>query len=202
MREMFGERVAELRKREEMTQAELAESMSLRLGKEVSALTVTRIESGSRPTSVEELVALGEVLRVLPEKLLPSGALAVTFRSVAEKLEISYRRQRSLAAELESLTAEAEFMKSAFDALTVLREYQVGGSAAGVRQALEELFILDVMPDRPFDVSASEILSDIQAGLTPEMHKAISERSDSHDLDGFVAAVGSVIEEFADDPAS
>ena len=64
-----------------MTQAELAEEMSVRLGREFRPLTVTRLEGGKRPITVEELLAAAEALHVPAADLLsPSDLRAGAIR--------------------------------------------------------------------------------------------------------------------------
>jgi transcriptional regulator with XRE-family HTH domain len=72
-----GERVALVRNEMKMTQAELAREMTVRLGREVKPLTVTRLEGGKRPISVDELIAVGEALRIDPADLLQDKGFAV-----------------------------------------------------------------------------------------------------------------------------
>ena len=64
-----------------MTQAELAEEMSVRLGREFRPLTVPRLEGGKRPITVEELLAAAEALHVPAADLLsPSDLRAGAIR--------------------------------------------------------------------------------------------------------------------------
>ena len=68
---LFGERVASLRTAAELSQAELASRLSEVLGKKMDPTTVTRMEKGTRPTSVVELYALGEIFGVSASDLMP-----------------------------------------------------------------------------------------------------------------------------------
>jgi transcriptional regulator with XRE-family HTH domain len=75
--QQVGARIAEVRSAMKITQADLASEMSVRLGREIRPLTVTRLEGGKRPIGVDELVAAAEVLRIKPADLLIDGSLNV-----------------------------------------------------------------------------------------------------------------------------
>lgn len=75
--QQVGHRIAEVRGEMEMTQAELAAEMSVRLGREFRPLTVTRLEGGKRPIGVDELVAAAEALHIKPADLLTDDGLPV-----------------------------------------------------------------------------------------------------------------------------
>lgn len=68
----FGKRVASLRAQAGLNQTELAARLSDALGKKMDPTTVTRMERGTRPTSVTEIYALVEALGVGIRDLLPS----------------------------------------------------------------------------------------------------------------------------------
>ena len=69
MNEVVGENVQRLR--EGMTQAELARRLASELNKDkMDPASITRLEQGKRPTTVNELAALAKILKVTPEALL------------------------------------------------------------------------------------------------------------------------------------
>ena len=68
----FGKRVASLRGQAGLNQTELAARLGDALGKKMDPTTVTRMERGTRPTSVTEIYALVEALGVGIRDLLPS----------------------------------------------------------------------------------------------------------------------------------
>lgn len=72
-----------------LTQAELAAEMTVRLGREIRPLTITRLEGGKRPIGVDELVAAAGALKIKPADLLDDKALplgAVRAMSAAQSL--------------------------------------------------------------------------------------------------------------------
>jgi len=70
-RNMCGELVYELRKKEQLTQEQLAARCEV-LGFEVSRESVSQIERGIRGVSDLELVILAKALRVVVTDLIPS----------------------------------------------------------------------------------------------------------------------------------
>jgi len=68
----FGKRVASLRGQAGLNQTELAARLGDALSKKMDPTTVTRMERGTRPTSVTEIYALVEALGVGIRDLLPS----------------------------------------------------------------------------------------------------------------------------------
>ena len=80
--QQVAERIAAVRIQLKMTQADLAEEMSVRLGKEIRPLTVTRLEGGKRPIGVDELIAAAAALHIPAADLIgpsdiPTGFLRV-----------------------------------------------------------------------------------------------------------------------------
>lgn len=72
-----------------LTQADLAAEMTVRLGREIRPLTVTRLEGGKRPIGVDELVAAAGALQIAPADLLSDKALkmgAVRAMSASQEL--------------------------------------------------------------------------------------------------------------------
>lgn len=74
--EQVGDRVARARTEMGLTQADLADAMSTRLGREIRPLTVTRLEGGKRPIGVDELVAIAAALGIEPADLLSDVRLS------------------------------------------------------------------------------------------------------------------------------
>lgn len=82
-----GSNVAALRG--EMSQSDLAAALAKKLGKEkIDPTTITRLESGKRPITVNELVALADILKVDITTLLqrPQGGGQRDIDKVAEVL--------------------------------------------------------------------------------------------------------------------
>ena len=67
----FGSRVRNFRKAVGWTQEELAQALADRFSVVLHQTTVAKLESGSRPTNVLEIVALASVLGVSYDDLLP-----------------------------------------------------------------------------------------------------------------------------------
>ncbi len=84
--QQVGERVAQVRTQMKLTQAELASEMSARLGRDIRPLTVTRLEGGKRPITIDELIAVAATLRVSVQDLIGPGDLpmaAIAVQSLA-----------------------------------------------------------------------------------------------------------------------
>ncbi|UUO03626.1 hypothetical protein M4D79_12090 [Mycolicibacterium novocastrense] len=96
--QQVGARIAEVRGAMKMTQAELASELTVRLGREIRPLTVTRLEGGKRPIGVDELVAAAEALHVKPEHLLHDGSLPIGSAIIIE----AYQRLLRAANQLEN----------------------------------------------------------------------------------------------------
>ena len=71
--EIVGKNVATYRDALGISQAQLAKRLAERLGKKsVDPTTITRLESGKRPTTIDELAALADVFEVdIPTLLRP-----------------------------------------------------------------------------------------------------------------------------------
>lgn len=70
-----------------MTQAELAKQLSRLLNREVRPLVVTRIESGKRPTPLDELAALAQVLNLELDPLLNPAPVRGTRDELVQRIE-------------------------------------------------------------------------------------------------------------------
>lgn len=115
--QQVGARIANVRGEMKMTQAELASEMSVRLGREIRPLTVTRLEGGKRPIGVDELVAVAEVLQVKPADLLTDslsigsvrivGAYQAVVRA-SNRINDAVRQLVSAQKELHVLLAETK----------------------------------------------------------------------------------------------
>jgi transcriptional regulator with XRE-family HTH domain len=71
-----GENIRRLRQEREMTLADVATAVTDRLGRSVGFNAVSRIETGQRTVSVDEVVAFAKVLDVDTDSLLASPELA------------------------------------------------------------------------------------------------------------------------------
>ncbi|SHP01296.1 putative DNA binding protein [Mycobacteroides abscessus subsp. abscessus] len=89
---LVGRNTAEFRGQKGLSQAELATRLAAQLGKtSIDPTTITRLESGKRPTTVDELVALAQILDVDVSSLLHPGLNAARLfalqRTVAQLRE-------------------------------------------------------------------------------------------------------------------
>ena len=109
----FGLRIRELRVARGWTQAKLAEEAALR-NLSFRQATVAKIEAGSRPTSVGELVVLADILRVEPGHLLgsdPSAAILMRHRNAEAQAESA--ETQLVAAAKTLLAAQSELAETA-----------------------------------------------------------------------------------------
>ena|SRR5690625_4715238 len=106
--QQVGARIANVRGEMKMTQAELASEMSVRLGREVRPLTVTRLEGGKRPIAVDELVAAAEVLQVKPADLLTDNLSVGSIRIVSAYQAVLRASNRTHDAVRQFISAQSE----------------------------------------------------------------------------------------------
>lgn len=71
--ELLGKRVRQARQALGLSQGELAERLTAKLGRSVTVSTMSRLEKGDRPTTIADLYALAESLEVRVDRLLPSN---------------------------------------------------------------------------------------------------------------------------------
>lgn len=105
-----------------LTQADLADAMSTRLGREVRPLTVTRLEGGKRPIGVDELVAIAAALGIEPADLLSdirlsSGAVRAAatgqkYVRASNELQDSIRDWQSAHEEVVAILKNADLFGS------------------------------------------------------------------------------------------
>ncbi|MDO3245847.1 helix-turn-helix transcriptional regulator [Mycobacteroides abscessus subsp. abscessus] len=101
---IVGRNTAELRGQKGLSQAELATKLAARIGKSsIDPTTITRLESGKRPTTVDELVALAQILEVDVDALLHPGPDAAQLVAVQHTLA----RLREHLAEMNRLLVGA-----------------------------------------------------------------------------------------------
>lgn len=101
VRLMVGRRVADGRNVAGMSQAQLAAKLANWLGKPVDPSTITRLELGRRPISVEEIVALALILGVEPGQLLTGGKSPVDPAATDVQMSIMAAEYEAAAGELE-----------------------------------------------------------------------------------------------------
>lgn len=120
--EWFGRRVSEHREAAGWSQQHLAEELGRRLGKTVKQPTITRIERGTRPTTIAELFALSEAFGVPVQSLLPGES---NFDALASDLESRAQQLESQQVELEvrhrEIESEAERIREAALNLATLK---------------------------------------------------------------------------------
>lgn len=106
-----GQRISEARKAARLTQTDLATRMGAILDKHVDPTTVTRIESGQRPITVNDLVAIGIVLSVPAADFLMNPR----FEAAEAKLEILAQRAEAARYELDEMVALIQKRRAAVD---------------------------------------------------------------------------------------
>ncbi|NKR96223.1 helix-turn-helix domain-containing protein [Rhodococcus hoagii] len=138
---IIGEKIAQLRGKAELSQAELASALAEKMGKErIDPTTITRLERGQRPITVMELIALAQVFDVPEESLLPeSNAVEKAFsywmrqiEELAQYLDLLKAREETSKEEL----AQATILASS---LAALQNYQQDGNETEVADALSTL---------------------------------------------------------------
>lgn len=120
----FGRRVKDLRRSEGLTQAQLAERLS-QWGRSYHQTTVAKLEAGTRPTSLEELIPLAAALGVSQREFFEDP-------SPAERAAHNVR-----VAEQELLRLRSEF-GLAHTRLAQLRD-ELGSAAARYERLVAEL---------------------------------------------------------------
>lgn len=94
--DVVGENVSNLRGA--MSQAELARRLASELGKDrIDPTSITRLESGKRPTTVNELSALGRIFDVSPETLLLESPFSAELAAVRADIKRCRRATSTLA---------------------------------------------------------------------------------------------------------
>jgi transcriptional regulator with XRE-family HTH domain len=99
----FGIRVRDTRKTRGMSQQELADAMTAAIGKPFHQTTIGRIENGTRPTSVAELVVLAALLDVMPTDLLAD----VERQVITVQVELRTREAQDAVRRLEEAQQRA-----------------------------------------------------------------------------------------------
>ncbi|ORL06458.1 helix-turn-helix domain-containing protein [Prescottella equi] len=138
---IIGEKIAQLRGKAELSQAELASALAEKMGKErIDPTTITRLERGQRPITVMELMALAQVFGVPEESLLPERDAVEKALShwlgVVEELGVYIEALRHRQASSKEDLAQATIVASA---LAALQNYQDDGNETEVAYALSVL---------------------------------------------------------------
>lgn len=89
-RAQLGRTIKALRESQGWNQTELANRLATQMGKAVDPTTITRMERGTRPTTVDELFALGAVFSMEPNRLL-EGPETVTQYAELRSLVLAIR---------------------------------------------------------------------------------------------------------------
>lgn len=187
---LFGGRVAALRGQAGLNQTELAARLGDALGKKVDPTTVTRMERGTRPTSVTEIYALVEALGVGIRELFPSEQpiqhavlqLGGRLRSLDNELSVA----RAAVWSLERLHHEVAEAKAAAERLS---EVKSAGSQLD-NQVFADLDVLAGLGYRTVSVHFPDVFSEFlpHAGMysqaerwaIEQIHRAI-DRGDIDD---------------------
>lgn len=107
IRRRLGESIKAFRESQGWSQTELAERLGAQLGKAVDPTTITRMERGSRPTTVDELYALSATFSTSPLSLIPgTGAID---RLVAD-YEVDAKYREAEVVRLRSEIHRANYM--------------------------------------------------------------------------------------------
>lgn len=83
----FGAVVRKARENRMWTQAELAKRLGAALGREVTALAVSRIEAAQRPVPVSEVAALAQLLNLELDPLLNPAPVRMSRDELAQRAE-------------------------------------------------------------------------------------------------------------------
>ena len=119
-RELFGETVRTLRRARGWSQEDLARKMT-DAGHPMHQTTLAKLESGIRPTSVDELVALGALLNVNPRDLIRVPSEQGAEREVDEAM----LALQEVTAEMEEIDREMEALARRREALTPVRTERI-----------------------------------------------------------------------------
>ncbi|MER7174586.1 helix-turn-helix domain-containing protein [Streptomyces mesophilus] len=122
--QVFGGTVRKARENRMWTQAELAKRFGQALGKDVSALAVSRIEAAQRPVPLAEVAALAEVLNLeldpllnpVPVRMSPSE-LERRAGQVRDEINELHQREVQLMAAFASTQQELPRVRDRKDAL-------------------------------------------------------------------------------------
>lgn len=133
----FATRLQGARTRAGLTQADLAQAMSDRLGVTIYATTVTRIEATQRAVKIEEAAVIAEILAV-PLESLVSDADAVSRRrhDLERSLADARRRARELEDELDAASHSIRLIQRELTELDSAQSH-LGDDLS--REALEDL---------------------------------------------------------------
>ncbi|MDJ0010713.1 helix-turn-helix domain-containing protein [Rhodococcus sp. 5A-K4] len=138
--ELFGQLVTRLRTDKGLSQTALATRLSEELGKNVDPTTITRMERGSRPTTILELYALANVFGVPVHDLLPGR------RDSPVELAAMYLKFTEGGLRRERILAEARVIELEEDI-----EHVSVAAAAAARLAItsgsEQRFTADELTD-------------------------------------------------------
>lgn len=85
--QVFGAVVRKARENRMWTQAELAKRLGAALGREVTALAVSRIEAAQRPVPVPEVAALAQLLNLELDPLLNPAPVRMSRDELAQRAE-------------------------------------------------------------------------------------------------------------------
>lgn len=131
-RKLFGQIVKTLRKAHLWSQDDLARRMS-DLGYPMHQTTIAKLESGARPTPIEEMMALAMLLDVSPEDLVRPPATQETQRELQRALlalqEINARIKEVNVQISDLQTLRKSLARTRGDRL---HDYQVALKAAGL----------------------------------------------------------------------
>jgi transcriptional regulator with XRE-family HTH domain len=114
-----GQNVARIRNKRGWSQTDLAARLSAQLSRSIDPTTITRLERGTRPTSVKELAALAELFEQdMPDLLREPAAMDAidAANSAARRVSLIHEAIATRCAELsDAVVALAEAVQKARD---------------------------------------------------------------------------------------
>lgn len=133
----LGRYVTSLRQAREWNQSALARELGERLGKKVDPTTITRMERGNRPTTVDEILAMSEIFGVSPTSFLPpEGVIGDLYSKWKVELDSLERRRGRLEIEVIEVRTQSSWYRSLVRAGEVLTDYTRDGTTDGLCEAV------------------------------------------------------------------
>lgn len=118
----FARRLREVRRSVDMSQAELAERVSERLGTTIDGTAVTRIEKHVRAVKLDEAVALADVLEVpLVALMTEPDAVLVELERAREDLLVTEAAMTRASRNLDQWSVDAARLRRRIAELEALR---------------------------------------------------------------------------------
>ncbi|WP_353113281.1 helix-turn-helix transcriptional regulator [Microbacterium sp.] len=120
----FALRMREARKRLGISQASLAQAVSVALREQLSPTAITKIETGDRAVRLNEAVAIAEVLKIGIELLPVGDAVDEEIGELQRDLSMEYQRQMQARQDLDESRASQRAIERRIKALEAARGAQ------------------------------------------------------------------------------